>query len=313
MVTGNSATRIARLIRATLWTSALVGLGVFASAQPPLNTVHRGQAATSSPPQSVLHGSVSNDKKVHYRPGVDGAAIKRMERIKDQAFSEAESGMASLEHGDVKRAKALFRRALALYESSGTLAYVGLARIYTAQGDLVGAANAYRTLMYPRPGKFWIASTASDPVNLMSFALVLDQLGERHEAAAAYRKAFENSKGSTDVAQYLYVMPADGQYDRSRMLASAHMLLSYRYNWIKYYGESYGGYDRNEQRQIDEAREAVRYTPDDPSVHLILGIALLDHARHLRAREAPEAMAELQKAAATGSSAVVRAARAALR
>jgi len=253
---------------------------------------------------------VSNNKKAYYPPGVDGAAI---ERIKDQAFSEAESGMASLEHGDVKRAKALFRRALALYESSGTLAYVGLARIYTAQGDLVGAANAYRKLMYPRPGKTWSASTASDPVNLMSFALVLDQLGERQEAAAAYRKAFENSKGSTDVAQYLYVMPADGQYDRSRMLASAHMLLSYAYNWIKYYGESYGGYDRNEQRQVDEAREAVRYTPDDPNVHLILGIALLDHARHLRAREAPEAMAELQKAAATGSSAVVSAARTALR
>ena len=189
-------------------------------------------------------------------------ALSRMR----EADGLADKGMAHLKEGRVDAAIAAFRRALAIH-SYTSHAYLGLARAYTAKGQLREAARAYRTLIHPWPGKKWSDSNAAEPSVLMGFALVLHRLGDRHEASRAYLQGHKNLGIANQLASFLPTF--DGpDYDARRFEAAARTVIADRL-------ESEG----RPEEEVAELRRAVSLDPRLAVAHYNLGKALCQQGK----------------------------------
>ena len=195
-----------------------------------LPTVARAQ---STPPSGVPI------KRTEGNGGISDATPAIPQEEINQQMAEVASwvkkGETELKQKRVDEAIITFKYALKLNSASSS-AYRGLADAYTARGDLTSAAQTYRTLLYPAPGKQWTTSMSVDPIILMRFALVLNQIGKKDEALTVYREGlyrlnYTDGKPNSDQFPVLIDTTFDGRdseniYTPARLEAAARTAIA---------------------------------------------------------------------------------------
>ena len=189
----------------------------------------------SSPP--VLQENPANGEPVSFGPAALMERIRAMQAKGEKALVYVKEGRELLKMQKNDEAIASFKKALALDPLISPV-YVGLIDAYTAKGDLTSAAQIYRAWLYPAPGKRWSTSDAGNPIVLMRFALVLNQIGKKDEALTVYRHGLEGLRypdGSLHTGTFPLILDTtfDGRdseniYMPARLEAAARTALAIR-------------------------------------------------------------------------------------
>lgn len=201
---------------------------------------------------------------------------------KDRKCNEAEQRGASLfKSGDLDGAATAYGDALTYEQDDGT-AYLGLASVYEAKGQLDKAADAYRKVFYAWPGKTTGSSVEGDTRNLMRFALVLLKVNQREEALNVYKRGVQYLP--TDEGPQMPVF-ASADFNTAQFEAAIYTAMGLKQHLA----------DSDQTKAAGCLQQAIDLDANQPQAHFYLG--LVDKERR---GFATESLAEFDKASHLG-------------
>jgi tetratricopeptide (TPR) repeat protein len=213
------------------------------------------------------------------------------------AISRAQSLLKS---GDATKAQIVFRQALTL-QPNDEPAQLGLAEVYTTEGQIYKAITTYRNLVYNVAGSTGGGSVETDPSVLMRFALLLQQTGQMQEAVSVYNRGinfldFDDNelRKSTPVSLPQFGEGVDQEpYSPQELESMANLAL-----FVDTFGhEGYG-----DPEPLTHLQKALAIAPDSAAANYYMG-------KYLYGKNDTGAKAYLQKAIQLGDDQIVAAAK----
>jgi tetratricopeptide (TPR) repeat protein len=238
----------------------------------------------------------------------------------DWADEATRQGDAAFRGGDLLTAETDFKRAIGLDET-WPYAYIGLAKVFTAQGEVGGAIQSYRTVFYdlslrnfatalPEEKEKRRQEVYKNPTSDqwasdgLRYALLLNRTEQWSEAVTVYNSALSSVPGGA-------LPKLDISFDPSHpnpvlFEAASHIALGLLTNWG-------AGDDRN-LRAMQEYEQALQLEPNWSLSNYYYGFGwqCLDPKDRAKMGSEQQAKAALQKAVKIGKGPVKQAAQRAL-